>query len=177
MKTPPEIPVASTDALYAPTDVTPEEIFQAIGKLRKAARDEVDRLIRFLDKTDDYVSRELEVSEGDDEPDGGEEPSLGSADRMLDQTKAWVGGTTDPWTIDREKDDCDDEPSLGSVAVGEHRSQEDWTGGNTDDREDEHDGAEPDEDREPSLGALEEPSDQDVSWGGETGYLDWEETK
>jgi hypothetical protein len=46
--------------LYIPTDVTPEEIFQAIGRLRKEARDEIDRLIGFLDKTDDYVSRELE---------------------------------------------------------------------------------------------------------------------
>src|ERR1700761_8653447 len=40
--------------------------------------------------------------------------------------------------------------------------------GNTDDREDEHDGAEPDEDGEPSLGALEHHADQDVAWGGET---------
>jgi hypothetical protein len=137
------------EPLYFPTDVQPKQIFQAIGRLRKEARDEVDRLIRFLDKTDDYVSRELEVSEGDDEPDGGEEPSLGSADRMVDQTKAWVGGSTDPRTVDREKDDCDDEPSLGSVAVGGHRSQEEWTEGNTDDRKDEHEGAEPDEDGEP----------------------------
>jgi hypothetical protein len=32
---------------------------QAIGQLRKEARDEIDRLIGFLDKTDNYVSREL----------------------------------------------------------------------------------------------------------------------
>jgi hypothetical protein len=36
----------------------------------KEARDEIDRLIRFLVKTDDYVSRELEDSNDD-------EPSLG----------------------------------------------------------------------------------------------------
>ena len=47
------------DAFYFPTDTTPEELFVAIGKLRKEARDEIDRLIGFLDKTDDYVSREL----------------------------------------------------------------------------------------------------------------------
>jgi hypothetical protein len=51
---------AEDDSLYFPTDVQPEQIFVAIGQLRKEARDEVDRLIRFLDKTDDYVSRELE---------------------------------------------------------------------------------------------------------------------
>jgi hypothetical protein len=56
-------------ALYIPTDVTPEELFQAIGRLRKEARDEIDRLIRFLDKTDDYVSRDLEDSI-DDNPQG-----------------------------------------------------------------------------------------------------------
>ncbi len=48
-----------------PTDITPEELFQAIGRLRKEARDEIDRLIRFIDKTDDYVSRELEDSNDD----------------------------------------------------------------------------------------------------------------
>ena len=46
--------------LYYPTDVTPEQLFQEIGKLRKEARDEIDRLIGFLDKTDDYMFRELE---------------------------------------------------------------------------------------------------------------------
>jgi hypothetical protein len=38
------------DSLYFPTDVSPEEVFQAIGRLRKDARDEIDH----------YVSRELE---------------------------------------------------------------------------------------------------------------------
>src|ERR1700738_5369010 len=44
-------------AIYYKTPVTPEEAFQAIGRLRRAARDEIDRLIQFLDKTDDYVAR------------------------------------------------------------------------------------------------------------------------
>jgi hypothetical protein len=61
---------AQQGPLYIPTDVTPEELFQAIGRLRKEARDEIDRLIGFLDKTDDYISRELEESNDD-------EPSLG----------------------------------------------------------------------------------------------------
>jgi hypothetical protein len=54
------VPANDAGALYFPTDVTPEQLFQAIGRLRKKARDEIDRLIRFLDKTDDYMSRELE---------------------------------------------------------------------------------------------------------------------
>jgi len=35
-------------------------LLRAIGRLRKEARDEIDRLIRFLDDTGDYVSSELE---------------------------------------------------------------------------------------------------------------------
>jgi hypothetical protein len=92
-------------AIYYKTPVTPEEAFRAIGRLRKEARDEIDRLIRFLDKTDDYVSRELEDSiddnphdeETDDngedsEDDGLSEPSLGSSgDIHLDQER-WAAG-------------------------------------------------------------------------------------
>jgi hypothetical protein len=40
------------------TPVTPEEAFQAIGRLRKEARDEIDRLIRFLDDTDNHSPRQ-----------------------------------------------------------------------------------------------------------------------
>jgi hypothetical protein len=37
----------------------PEEVFQAIGRLRKDAGDEIGRLIRFLDKTDDSMFPEF----------------------------------------------------------------------------------------------------------------------
>ena len=97
-------PKRPADALYFPTDTTPEELFQAIGKLRKEARDEIDRLIGFLDKTDNYVSRELEdsIDDGphdDDELDGPEngedeesepdEPSLGAFEGHDDQSVSW----------------------------------------------------------------------------------------
>jgi hypothetical protein len=100
-------PADSAGELYYKTPVTPEEAFQAIGRLRKEARDEIDRLIRFLDKTDDYVSRELEdnVDDGpidDDELDGPEngedeesdppEWSLGSLDGQTDQA-SWAAGS------------------------------------------------------------------------------------
>src|ERR1700688_3185864 len=103
-------------AIYYKTPVTPEETFQAIGRLRREARDEIDRLIRFLDKTDDYVSRELEDSI-DDNPhdeetdDNGEdnedadpaEPSLGSVgDAHFDQTR-WATGSRG----DLEQDDAE----------------------------------------------------------------------
>lgn len=97
------------DSLYLKTDVTPEDLFIAIGKLRLEARREIDRLIRFLDKTDNYVSRELE-DDGDLEAVGDEEPSLGSFDRMTDQEKSWR--THSLWAFpapDGEVDDCDRE--------------------------------------------------------------------
>jgi len=110
---PVERPAESAGAFYYKTPVTPEEAFQAIGRLRKEARDEIDRLIRFLDKTDDYVSRELEQEDGNDEPEGDDEPSLGSFDRMTDQEKSWRKVDRNPdvygWSggVDNEQDDCD----------------------------------------------------------------------
>lgn len=90
-------------AIYYKTPVTPEQAFQAIGRLRKEARDEIDRLIRFLDKTDVYASGELEDSI-DDHPhdeetdDNGEdnEPSLGSVgDVHFDQGRWALGSACD----------------------------------------------------------------------------------
>jgi predicted ATPase len=45
-------------AMSLKTPVTPEEAFQAIGRLRNKARDEIDRLIRFLDDTDNHSPRQ-----------------------------------------------------------------------------------------------------------------------
>lgn len=106
MQTTPGRPADSASALYVKTPVTPEEIFRAIGRLRKEARDEIDRLIRFLDETDNHMELEPE-DEGDDADD---EPSLGSFDRMADQSKAWrrQGLWAFP-VVDGEADDCDRE--------------------------------------------------------------------
>lgn len=95
--------------LYYPTPVTPEEAFQAIGRLRKEARDEIDRLIRFLDDTDTHMEREPEDEDDDseleeDDPgedDGLKEPSLAST-AGADQTK-WAAGNRS----DLEQDDSE----------------------------------------------------------------------
>lgn len=88
--------------LYVRTDISPEQIFHAIGRLRKEARDEIDRLIRFLDSTENHMELEPE-DENDDaeleeddpaEDDGLAEPSLGSVDPAMgggDQTR-WAAG-------------------------------------------------------------------------------------
>jgi hypothetical protein len=107
---------------------TPEEIFQAIGRLRKEARDEINRLIGFLDKTDDYVSRELEESNDD-------EPSLGWS------TAGQCGGVDDlEAEPEHAEPDLCDEPSLGALEGGHHADQTRWGQSNRSDRED--DGAE-----------------------------------
>ena len=126
----------SAEPLYLPVEMTPEEIFRAIGKLRKDARDEIDRLIRFLDETDNHMEREEAVDDGpcdDNELDGPEN--------------------------EEDEESEPDEPSLGGSASSEWSNQEGWawqpavmsTRKGTD-LEDEHDGAEPGDDDEPSLG-------------------------
>ncbi|MCK1742229.1 hypothetical protein IVA80_15495 [Bradyrhizobium sp. 139] len=102
MKASLESPAESAGALYVKTDISPEQIFQAIGRLRKEARDEIDRLIQFLDETDNHMELEPE-DEGDDseledddpaENDLDDEPSLGSCDPSMgggDQTR-WAAG-------------------------------------------------------------------------------------
>jgi hypothetical protein len=91
-------------AIYHKTPVTPEEAFQAIGRLRKEARDEIDRLIRFLDETENHMEREPEDEDDDseleeDDPgedDGLKEPSLGSVTpASTDQTRWASGGRCD----------------------------------------------------------------------------------
>ena len=167
-----ELPEGPVEGLYYPTPVTPEEAFQAIGRLRKEARDEIERLIDWLDATDrhmaidpdledggddepslggpgvaDWVNEriedDLEVSEGDDEPDLCDEPALGAPENHVatsppgvwaiegefktssgDQTNWAAGGRRD-----LEQDDADDEPSLGSLNGHEHSSQERWGAG------------------------------------------------
>ena len=131
------------EGLYYPTPVTPEEAYVAIGKLRKAARAEIERLIDWLDSTDNHMEREQDGDEAD-----ASYPESGS--RMC------TPGEDDEATGD------EDEPSLGSVedhpngyldgsdVSGRGRSQERWGAGSMEDCEgDEHDGAEPeDEDDE-----------------------------
>jgi hypothetical protein len=86
--------------------VTPEGAFLAIGRLRKEARDEIDRLIRFLDKTDDYVSRELEDSI-DDNPHDEETDDHGRTTRTRTRpNRPWARlrvTTIRPWPGKRDK--------------------------------------------------------------------------
>jgi|SRR5882757_809649 len=94
-----------------------------LRRLREKARIEINRLLDFLDASD--IDPDLE-DVGDREDVGDDEPSLGSIERH---------------------------PSCHAMD-GRNSSgdQTHWAAGEGDDVEDEHDGAEPDEDGEPSLG-------------------------
>lgn len=137
------------EGLYYPTPVTPEEAFQAIGRLRKEARDEIDRLIRFLDETDNHMEREqdgdeLDASypesgsrlctpgEDDEEDDHGEDDSTGEWSLGFLELHPSI------YSMGRDSTGCQD---YGYLCAGVHR-----------DLEDEHDGGEPDQEGEPSLG-------------------------
>jgi hypothetical protein len=63
MKPTVERPAESAGELCRCTGIFPEQLFQALGRLRKEAQDEIERLLAFLDRT---------------EPDPDMEPSLGS---------------------------------------------------------------------------------------------------
>jgi len=78
----------------------------------KEAWDEIDRLIQFLDKTDDYVSREIEDSI-DDNPHDEETGDNGEDNEDADPA----------------------EPSLGSVSNFAHSNQERWSDGSRRDLE------------------------------------------
>jgi hypothetical protein len=91
-----------------------------------------------------YVDAEFD---GDTCPDADREPDLGSPEYLgltshVDQ-EDWARSRG---SDDRELDTADDEPSLASFE--RHDSQISWSIGSDDDCEAEHDGREPDEDRE-----------------------------
>jgi len=155
MQTTTERPARVAGELYFPTDISPDQLFEAIGRLRKEARDEIERLLAFLDETDGYSTTEQEIN-GDEAdasfPEGGarlgsamedDEPILGSVETH-DQ-RVWASGNRD----DCEGDACDDD----------REGDEQQHGG------DEHDGAEPDEDAEPSLGWTEQMAQGQETWG------------
>jgi hypothetical protein len=165
---------------------------QAIdAKLRARIEAAVERMIAALDAID-APGEDLE-HEGNDEPSEDDEPSLG----WTEQEARWnKHPSTDLFSLDGEiglgapglwspgsqefseagfgcRDDRemqeDNEPSLGSITA---MDQSNWAIGGTDEREDEHDGSEPDEDGEPTLGWTVDGNCGPAVWGcpeGEAG--------
>ena len=158
MNMPLDNPGKPVEGAYYPTSVTPEEAFVAIGRLRKAARAEIERLIDWLDSTDNHMEREPDEDELDASfPESGSRLCTAGEDDEQD---------------DPDEDDATEEYSLGFLE--RHPSVYGYDGYNPSgsqadnlicaglrsDLEDEHDGGEPEdeggeavkEDDEPSLG-------------------------
>lgn len=121
-----------------------EKTRQRVCKLREKASAEIERLIAFLDASDGYSIEEREEAVDDvacddlelEIDDSDDEPSLGYDEPEGDYVSNRSGHVLT----------TDDEDSLGWTTDGR-------THGLDGDREDEHDGSEPDEaDLEPSIG-------------------------
>jgi hypothetical protein len=146
---PPAAAGSGLDGLYVPTDIAPEVLFQAIGRLRQEAQDEIERLLSFLDATDD---RDLEDDGVEEDPD--QEPSLGAQEPGMynvDQSR-WEKSPRDDFEDEHDgrEPHGDDEPSLCGIGV---------SAGNDQDLEgDNH------ADEEPVLGSFDRMIDQEKSW-------------
>lgn len=156
----------ANDDLYFKTGILPETLFQMLGRLKREAFEEIERLLSFVDEFDGDADLEPSGDELDASyPEGGAHLCAGNED---------------------DEDGADDEPSLGSVETpnyftgAKRRGQDFWASGNgderegdgcADDREDvsEDEGAQCDdsgksEDYEPSLGSLDQHMSQ-LGWG------------
>ncbi|MCK1671231.1 hypothetical protein [Bradyrhizobium sp. 150] len=109
MKPTVERPAESAGELYRRTDISPDQFFQALGRLRKEAQDEIERLLAFLDST---------------EPDPDLEPSLGSlGEHHTDQTR-WAAGDR------RELEQDPAESGIGDLdGLLEQVGSQDWQQG------------------------------------------------
>jgi hypothetical protein len=88
---------ASAGELYLPTGISQEEAFQAIGRLRQEAQDEIERLLAFLDATE--VDADLEPTLGFPEPTyWDQKPSDPGATTTARRTCS-TARTTTPFTI------------------------------------------------------------------------------
>jgi hypothetical protein len=120
----------SAGELYRRTDISPEQFFQTLGRVRRQARDEIERLIEWLDSTIDVDQDEA----ADDRPcdeDSDREPSLGSFDSMSNQIKAWQTRFVAA-DVDCELDRCDDEESDHAEDGGDHEAESDTGIGDVD---------------------------------------------
>jgi hypothetical protein len=115
---------------YRRTDISPETFFQALGRARRAARDEIEQLIDWLDSTID-CDRDAAVDDG---------PCDGDTDAEARNFRPHVGpdqglGPSGWGDVDMEFDRTDQEPSLGAPESQKAGSQKHWASGAGDDRE------------------------------------------
>jgi hypothetical protein len=142
-------PLTSLPPALAKQEANRRKSLRKLRRLRSRARDEIRRLIDFLDQSDPYATTELE-DDDDREGGGDEEPSLGSFDQVINQERSWKQRHGEVIAeLDAEVDDADAEPSLAASEHYHPGNQSYWGSGNSgDDREEdagddrEHDEAE-----------------------------------
>lgn len=146
-------------------------------QFQRALEELIDQMIQALD----LMSPDPDIEEDTPrEPIGDEEPSLGST-QMVNQERWPEGGAVDEWNIDREADNADKEPCLGSLAAQEWQSQEQWARGGSDDRETDpaesgiadQGGLAEQTGGEPSMGSFDNMIDQTKAWRTHDGPSAW----
>lgn len=154
----PASPPPAEGGLFVRTDISAETLFQALGRLRRQAAADIERLIAFLDETEGDTDFE---SAGDEN-----EPSLGAPERSSAPNGYYHGrkgqqlrtadGSQGGWAAGN------DDGREGDAGCDDREGDEQGHGG------DEHDGREPDVCDEPSLGwtATEAATGQfGATWG------------
>jgi hypothetical protein len=158
-------------ALTPPGD---ETTLSDLPRLRKEAAEQIELLIALLDATEDT---ETDTQCDDERIDDDElEPSLGALEGRVSDIPAWRMPDNHMVGEDRELDESDDEPSLGSGAVSANASQSHWSqlGAGTDDREEDpaegpqevNEDGDGNADSEPWLGWPEGMAQGQGRWGG-----------
>jgi hypothetical protein len=108
-------PLVRVRGLYYPTDHTPEEIFQAIAKLRKEAADEIDRLLAFLDETGPDCDDDSGIDDGPMDEDE-LEPSLGSLNTFSQVERfLWAGVQDDLEACGSDREGCESEREISDL--------------------------------------------------------------
>lgn len=106
-----ERPAESAGARYRRTDISSEQFFQTLGRVRRAARDEIERLIDWLDST---------IDDGPCDGDPDAEPIQGSAFAIRQ-----IGRSTPPTSRPRcSGAGCLSASSSGTRARRSYRSDE-----------------------------------------------------
>ena len=173
-------PAGPADALYYPTDISPDELFAELERVRGEAEAEIERLIDLVDRIDSFDERE---------PDHDDEPSLARTEAgdclsggtvvdgefefatTAEEERRGKYAAHDLWSDGGEPllGSCEESPNPLSSFLSSYTSrgsQVGWADGSLDDREGdgcaddredacEDEGAEHDG-REPSLGWTEE---------------------
>ena len=92
-------------ALCRRVDISPEDFYRQLGRVRRDVRDEIERLIDWLDATTD-TDQNTAVDDASIDRDPDAEPSMGSFDRMSDQVEAWQVRPVN-FDVDAECDSAD----------------------------------------------------------------------